>query len=55
MSLEGPYLAIGDYSGAVSLWDLRRGRRLWRVSAAEAQPDRAQHGLPEVRQVNPLL
>lgn len=51
MSLDGPYLALGDYSGAVSLWDLRRGRRLWRVSAAEAQPDRALHGLPEIGEV----
>ena len=36
VALDGPWLAVGEYRGVVSLWDLRRGRRLWQRSVVES-------------------
>lgn len=30
LSLDGSWLAIGEFSGVVSLWDMRVGKRAWR-------------------------
>ena len=30
MSVDGAWVGIGEFSGLVSLWDMRTGRRLWR-------------------------
>ena len=33
--MDGYWLALGEYSGRISLWDLRSGRRQWIVEGAE--------------------
>ena len=37
--MDGCWLVLGEYSGRISLWDLRSGRRQWRVEGAVAAID----------------
>lgn len=37
--MDGYWLVLGEYSGRISLWDLRSGRRQWRVEGAVAAID----------------
>ena len=46
IALDGSFLAIGEYSGVTSLWDLRTGRQLWRVTGGAGQSEG--HGVSDL-------